>query len=288
MKIVEASRLACPLDGEALARDECRLVCANGHSFDIARQGYVNLLPVQHKKSRAPGDSKAMVEARQRFLDGGAYTPIAKKLRAEVVECLPQTGHACILDAGCGEGYYLDSLAQNMDLPDSLSLIGMDIAKPAILAAARRNRELDWIVASNRTPPLLPNSVDLIICMFGFPVFDAFKKLLKPGGHVILVESGVDHLIELRRIIYAEIKTQTLPKLEQAIEQGFALQQESALQFQLKAMPKAQLDDLLLMTPHLFRASHEGKQRVNELEQIDLTVDVSFRRLQLTHTKDHE
>ena len=105
-------------------------------------------------------------------------------------------------------------------------------------------------------------------------------------AHSVLTTLRVD-LIELRRIIYAEIKRRALPKLDQANKQGFALQQESGLQFQLD-LPKAQLDDLLLMTPHLFRASHEGKQRVNELEQIDLTVDVSFRRLQLTHTKDHE
>ncbi len=283
MKIIPADNLACPLDGEALKCEEKRLVCNNGHSFDIARQGYVNLLPVQHKKSRSPGDSKAMVEARQRFLNSELYAPIAEKL-CEIVDA-NLAKSAVVLDAGCGEGYYLDYLARHLKVPEQLSLIGIDIAKPAVLACTRRNRQLDWLVASNRTPPLLANSVDMIICMFAFPVYEAFKKILKPGGCLILVEAGHDHLIELRRIIYAEIKTGEQVGLQEMFDQGFALQESDTLSYLIPAMPKEQLDDLLLMTPHLFRASREGKQAVAKLQQIDLTVDVSFQRFELATTE---
>jgi len=279
VEIVKINTLVCPLCEEALLKQERQWRCVNGHSFDIAKQGYVNLLPVQNKKSRAPGDSKAMVEARQRFLDSGVYQPIAERLVEIVDHCL--STEASLLDAGCGEGYYLDYLAKHLQAAKLLNLIGLDIAKPAVLAAAKRNRQLDWLVASNRQPPVSPASVDVIICMFGFPVYEAFKKILKPGGSVILVESGRDHLIELRRIIYPEIKEHRLPSLEKAFEQGFELVETSELNYAIETLPKSQLDDLLLMTPHLFRASYEGKQKVAELQQIDLTVDVVFRRLVL-------
>ena len=84
MNIIKAHNLACPIDGGRLEFQEKQLVCENGHVFDVARQGYVNLLPVQHKRSKHPGDSKEMVLARTRFLNLGNYYPVAIKL-AEIV-----------------------------------------------------------------------------------------------------------------------------------------------------------------------------------------------------------
>ncbi|HEY0720260.1 MAG TPA: methyltransferase domain-containing protein [Gammaproteobacteria bacterium] len=287
MQILKADNLACPLDGAPFGPYGKTLRCANGHSFDEARQGYVHLLPVQHKKSREPGDSVAMVEARSRFLDAGFYRPLAERLNALALQHLPPSEHLCVVDAGCGEGYYLvNFLAALRHLREtasaSASLIGLDIAKPAIVAAARRNKQITWLVASNRNPALLPASVDMIICMFGFPDFAAFRHILKPHGVVLLVDAGSEHLLELREVIYPEVRKSPPPSLAKAAQHGFALQQTSELRYLSDTLNRQQIADLLQMTPHLYRATHEGKQAAAQLEHIRLTVDVVFRLLKAT------
>ena len=276
-------QLACPLDGQAMSLQQRRFVCANGHSFDVARQGYLHLLPVQQKRSKFPGDSVEMIEARQRFLTAGFYDRIAEQL-IKILRSNVQLNHdSCLLDAGCGEGFYLQRLYEVLAEDNVQSgLVGLDISKAAILAAARRNKNITWLVASNKQPPLMPGSVDVIVCMFGFPVFDAFKKILKPGGKLLLIEAGPQHLIELRRIIYKEIKQPAgLPDLSAAEQLGFELLVEEELLYQTATLGQQQIADLLLMTPHMFRASQEGKQRAAELDKIELTVDISLRLLQL-------
>ncbi len=256
------------------------LKCPNNHSFDVARQGYVNLLPVQHKKSKAPGDSKEMVVARQRFLDGGVYQPIADLLVSTVKSQAESVDGCAILDAGCGEGYYPSYLMQQLS-GEHVSLIGLDISKPAIIAAAKRNKAIIWIVGSNRQLPVLPQTLDMIICMFGFPVYDAFKTALKPGGKIVLLESGEDHLIELREVIYPEVRKRPLPSLEKAEQQGFRLIASERLTKNIGEIDRQQLDDLLVMTPHLYRATKEGKEAVAKLNGLNITIDVCVRVLQL-------
>jgi len=270
--------LSCPLDGEPLSLIDGQLRCPQNHSFDIARQGHVNLLPVQFKRSKDPGDSKAMIEARQRFLDSGVYKPIADALVPLVSEILPDSGSCCILDAGCGEGYYLDRLWQTFD-PGRLECIGLDISKPAILAATRRNRETTWIVGSNKHLPVLPDSLDVIICLFGFPVWEEFARALKPGGRVVLIDPGPGHLIELRRIIYDSVKQTPAPTLEQAEQKAFSLDDSQTLRFTPDELNHEQLMDLLTMTPHLYRASQKGRDAAQGLTGLAVTVDVLIRTL---------
>jgi 23S rRNA (guanine745-N1)-methyltransferase len=280
MQPSNATNLACPLDGLPLVAADRQLRCANGHSFDIARQGYVNLLPVQNKKSRAPGDSPAMVEARHRFLDAGFYRPISRQVNAMVLQHLP-AGAECVVDAGCGEGYYLDQLSNALiSAGYHAHLVGLDIAKPAIIAATRRNKQITWLVASNNNPALLPQSVDMILCMFGFPIYDAFAKVLKPGGKLLLVDAGPEHLIELRKIIYPEVRKTEPPALTTAGQAGFQLLDHAALRYSTEDLRQQQIADLLVMTPHLYRATKEGKDAAARLEHITLTVDAVFRLLE--------
>src|SRR5438552_3601497 len=116
-----------------LAREGGRVVCPRGHSFDIARSGYINLLQPQDRRSRNPGDSEEAVAARRRFLDRGHAEPLLEAIRA----MLPDARD--VLDAGCGEGYYLGSLG-------ALHACGIDISVPAVELAARRYPHCQWIV----------------------------------------------------------------------------------------------------------------------------------------------
>lgn len=277
-RFIRARNLVCPLDGESLLGDG-PLRCTSGHSFDVARQGYVNLLPVQNKKSKEPGDSKEMVAARGRFLESGCYQAIADLVNETVLANLPVGEERCVVDAGCGEGYYLYRLQQA--LPCDVACVGWDIAKPAVIAAARRNSATTWLVASNNNPPLSPQSVDVILCLFGFPMYEAFKKILKPHGLLVLVDAAEEHLIELREIIYPHVRKSPPAAIERALHSGFVLKESRQLRYQINNLPRELIADLLLMTPHLFRATHEGKAAAAQLQQLTLTVDVQLRVLQL-------
>ncbi len=110
----------CPLCGQTLATGASPWRCPNGHCFDVARQGYVNLLPVQQKRARHPGDTPAQVAARKRFLDAGFYAPIRDTALALLQPHLPP--RPSLLDAGCGEGYYSAALAQALQPSSGASI----------------------------------------------------------------------------------------------------------------------------------------------------------------------
>jgi 23S rRNA (guanine745-N1)-methyltransferase len=269
--------LACPLDGVPLHRHGSTWRCAAGHSFDIASQGYANLLPVQQKRSRDPGDSKEMVASRQRFLNAGHYQPIADAVSRAALADLPAGASVSCLDAGCGEGYYLRQLAAASGEARTLALLGLDISKWAVLAAAKQDRRGNWIVGTNAHLPVLSATLDRLLCMFGFPVYAEFARVLKPGGVLLQVDSGPDHLRELREIIYPTLKPERTA--EAPIPAGFQRLATETVRFSLALEAQVQIADLLAMTPHLHRASAEGRATAEALTALTLTVDVRLTRL---------
>lgn len=283
MKIIKAHNLSCPVDGARFEYHEKQLVCSNGHVFDVARQGYVNLLPAQHKRSKQPGDSKAMVSARGRFLNSGPYEPVARQLADIAFAQITHAKQTCFMDAGCGEGYYLDYVLHELKDKkghNELSFIGLDISRPAIAAAAKRSRQIRWIVGTNRQPPVEPASVDVVLCIFGFRSLEGFHKLLKSGGKVILVEPGPEHLQELREIIYSEVRKTDPPGLSALEETGFSIVDRQRLQFQTGALNNEQINDLLVMTPHFYRANKQGRETATKLQILDVCVDAVFTTLE--------
>ncbi|MCP5267806.1 MAG: methyltransferase domain-containing protein [Zoogloeaceae bacterium] len=292
MSIQPFQALACPLDGAPLRRRDGTWRCPSGHNFDIASQGYTHLLPVQQKRSRDPGDSKEMVSARRRFLNAGFYQPIAAAVsRAalsppEAATSQPADTILSILDAGCGEGYYLRQLAAEDNDQHSLALLGLDISKWAVLAAAKQDRadfkgkeanedttgRMNWVVGSNAKLPVQPGSLDRVLCLFGFPVYAEFARVLKPGGLLLQVDAGPDHLRELREIIYPAIKPENTS--ETPPPAGFKQLSTTTIRYPIDLVTSAQINDLLIMTPHFFRATADGRARANGMTSIALTVDV--------------
>ncbi|MBR9871135.1 MAG: methyltransferase domain-containing protein [Gammaproteobacteria bacterium] len=279
MSVVPFEHLACPLCGLPLCGEEKSWRCESGHSFDVARQGYVHLLPVQKKRSKDPGDSKAMVAARQRFLQAGYYQPIAEAVTKATLAGAPDGSVLNCLDAGCGEGYYLRELGRNTEGTE-LTLLGLDISKWAVLSGARQDRRVSWVVGSNANLPVVSGSLDRILCLFGFPVYREFARVLRPGGRLIQVDAGQDHLRELRQIIYPEVRTES--KKVSGAPEGFRRIASEDIRFPLHLAGAGSIADLLAMTPHLYRASQEGRARAAALESLSLTVDVclhTFERI---------
>ena len=244
--------LICPLCGEVLQRQEGAFRCPRGHSFDIARQGYVNLLPVQQKRSLQPGDTKEQVQSRRTFLDGGFYTPIADAL------CdLAQNCSGPILDVGCGEGYYSSRLQKKL----GAELMGLDISKEAVRCAAGRHKNALWLCASAARLPVADHSIGLITSLFALTIPEEFRRVLRPDGAYIQVLAAEDHLMGLKSIIYPELKHKekdSVPELP-----GFRLAQSRSLRFDF-TVEGEQVQNLLSMTPHVYRISKEGADRLRQ------------------------
>ena len=159
------SLFCCPLCAGALERAGGALRCGAGHSFDIAREGYVNLLPVQAKHSLAPGDDKTMSAARRAFLDKGWYAPLRDALCQLAVELT--SAAPAVLDAGCGEGYYTSGIRQALEQAGKTPRVaGTDISKFILRSAARRDKAVAFAVASSYHLPLASESVELLLDCF--------------------------------------------------------------------------------------------------------------------------
>ncbi|WP_411359443.1 putative RNA methyltransferase [Pseudidiomarina salilacus] len=265
-------QLCCPLDQSPLTLEGNAWRCSQGHSFDVAKQGYVNLLPVQNKRSKDPGDSKAMVQARAEFLAQGFYAPIADALATLVLNDDTQA----LLDAGCGEGYYLRHLLDRAaDGERSLHVAALDISKWAVLAAAKQDSRVQWLVASNSHIPLPSASIDTLLCVFGFPVESEFARVLKPDGRLLMVDPGSEHLAELKHVIYEQVHSKP-ERLPVAADQ-WRLASEQHLTYTFDLPSHQAIQALLLMTPHLHRASAQGRARAEALQSLSVTVDVWLR-----------
>lgn len=246
--------LICPICGSGLTKADRQWQCENRHSFDIARQGYVNLLPVQQKRSLQPGDTREQVLSRREFLEGGFYAPIAEALCSLAKEA---SCHGPILDAGCGEGYYSTRLAEALDT----DLIGLDISKEAVRCAAAKYKGPLWLCASAAHLPVADHSIGLLTSLFAVTLPEEFRRVLKPDGAFIQVLAAEDHLLGLKSIIYLELhhkEKDSVPTLP-----GFRLEKSVPVRFPF-AVEGQQVQNLLSMTPHVYRISKAGADRLRQ------------------------
>ena len=155
---------SCPLCHQPLSREKNSYICPQRHQFDMAKEGYVNLLPVQHKRSRDPGDSAEMMQARRAFLDAGHYQPLRDAIVAQLRERLDEKATA-VLDIGCGEGYYTHAFA---DALPEITTFGLDVSKVAEKIKRRRNaiRRSLFVFASSHRLPFSDTSMDAIIRIY--------------------------------------------------------------------------------------------------------------------------
>ncbi|MFP5383040.1 MAG: putative RNA methyltransferase [Gammaproteobacteria bacterium] len=242
-------QLICPLCQDPLLPAGNTWACSRRHSFDVAREGYVNLLPVQQRKSRAPGDNPDMVRARRAFLEAGYYQPLREVIVEEVARLAP----ASLLDIGCGEGWYTAALADVC-----ADVTGLDIARPAIQRAAKRDRRVTWLVAGSAHLPLADASVDLACSLFSpLPVAE-LHRVLRPGGHLLLATPGADHLLALRRALFETVLPHRPEKFAGVLAEAFSLASVHEVRFPLH-LDAAALQDLLAMTPYAWRATAERR-----------------------------
>ena len=248
--------LLCPICGEELNLTGKQYVCPQSHSFDVARQGYVNLQTVQQKHSLNPGDTREQVLSRREFLEAGFYASIADTL-VETAKKLNISGQ--ILDVGCGEGYYSARLADALGAP----LTGLDISKEAVRCAAAKYKGKQWLCATAAHIPVEDGSVSLLTSLFALTLPQEFSRVLKEGGYYFQVLAAEDHLLGLKGIIYDQLnfkEKNTVPELP-----GFELKESLPIRFSF-TVEGQQIQNLFSMTPHVFRIGKEGAQRLRQTE----------------------
>jgi 23S rRNA (guanine745-N1)-methyltransferase len=175
----------------ALAREERRLLCPRGHSFDIARSGYINLLQPQERRSKRPGDTAAAIAGRRRLHDSGVTGPLLDS----IAEVIAPSSNDVVLDAGCGDGFYLGTLASQM----GFDAHGVDISTPAVDAAARRYPGCEWIVANaDRFVPYPDHSFSLVLSITARMNAGEFRRVLRDDGRLLVALPAPDDLFELR------------------------------------------------------------------------------------------
>ncbi len=267
------SLFRCPICAAPLIREGRVYRCSNGHSYDIAREGYVHLLPPNKKHSKAPGDDKDMVAARVRFLGAGYYEPLRRTLEEEAVRYAEEG--ACLLDSGCGEGYYTAGIAQALrEAGKSPRTAGIDLSKSALRHAARRDKGTEFAVASAYHLPVADTSIDLIVNCFSPMAGEEFLRVLRPGGRLLYVVPAPDHLWELKEVLY---ETPYPNPEEDILYPGFSTLGEVKVESAITITDHEDLMALFRMTPYCWKTPREGVARLEGLDQ--LTVRASFRVL---------
>ena len=263
--------LLCPLCGLPLELNERTWRCEAGHSYDVARQGYVNLLPVQQKRSLHPGDTNDQLHARRRFLSAGFYAPIA----AAVCELL--SGTKTLLDVGCGEGWYLRQFGAAHPEAERW---GLDISRDAVRLAAGADKSGHYLVASAARLPFPTGSFDAVSALFSLTIPEEFARVLAPGGRFLQVLAEPDHLEGLKSLIYPELLHH--PKDMTPVLPGFAPVEQRELRFNIMLTSADRIRDLLSMTPHFWRITREGAQRAAEARSLRDTAHVRMNLYRLT------
>lgn len=250
--------LLCPVCHQVLEKIGSAYRCSQNHSFDIARQGYVNLLTVSQKHSLHPGDTREQVLARRAFLETNTYAPIVETL---IDTAKKYNGHGPILDVGCGEGYYSSQLRNALDC----ELVGLDISKEAVRCAASKYKAATWICATASRIPLPDKAAGILTSLFALTLPDEFHRCLMPDGLFLQVLAAEDHLTGLKSIIYPELlhkQKQTQPVLP-----GFSCLESIPIRFPI-SVSGPQVQNLFSMTPHVYRVSKEGLMRLQQVHTL--------------------
>ncbi|HAR62343.1 MAG TPA: hypothetical protein DCS13_02655 [Candidatus Margulisbacteria bacterium] len=258
----------CPVCGNILQKKDSAYICIKNHTYDIAKEGYVNLLLANQKKTKAPGDCKEMISSRHRFLSKGYYKKLSQAINNLIIEHIKSRTAAdyTILDAGCGEGYYLDELYRSVELNNNITFCGIDISKEAIKQAAKRNQGIEVAVAGVFELPIMNKSVNCLYSIFAPYKEVEFERVLKDNGIIIIVSPGAHHLYGLKKILY---ESPYLNEENKLTTENLEVINRVKLSYEMVIENAEDISDLMTMTPYYWNTDilkiNEVKSHVSEL-----------------------
>ncbi len=263
--------LICPICDGTLKQTDNRLHCEANHSFDIAREGYVNLLVSGHKRPKIMGDAQEMVQARRRFLEMGHFRKLAQAINRFVAEKVVGQTAVSIADIGCGEGWYLGELQYKLANKDVVYL-GLDIAKTAVRQAAKKYKSAQFIVANTkRKIPLATQSITTLLNIFAPRNAIEFSRVLKHNGLLLIAIPQANHLHELRQqLSLLDIESEKQQKIAAQFSDGFTLKTVESVTFPMR-LDKNSLLLLLQMTPNYWHLTTESWSVLDRLTEMEVT-----------------
>ena len=262
------SIFCCPICGGPLDRGPSAYSCPAGHSFDLAREGYVHLLPANRMHSKMPGDDKGMAAARAAFLSKDYYAPLRDALCSIA---LANTGPApSVLDTGCGEGYYTSGVYQALRRAGrSVTLAGTDISKAILRRAAKREKDAEFAVASSYHLPVADGSVDLLLNCFSPLAIEEFHRVLRPGGVFVYVVPSEKHLWELKQVLYDH---PYVNEVKETPYEGFRYVSIRHVRDIIHLEDPADIQALFGMTPYCWKTPKAGVEKLCKLTQLDCRI----------------
>ncbi len=262
------SEFICPVCGGELTRTEKTYFCGKGHSFDIAKSGYVNLL-LHSGRGRRHGDDKLMVRARTELFSRGYYDNLSD-LIADLADHYSEKG-VRVLDAGCGEGKYtcdvLNRLSRSGKAP---TVVGIDISKDALICAAKRSKELRLAAASSAALPIAGGSIDLMLNIFSPFMGGEFWRVLRPGGKLIRAYPLARHLWELKELIYDRPYENPVTDME---EDGFHILEKREIRYRIHLSGNDEIMALFKMTPYYYKTGAADQAKAQQAKKLDTTLE---------------
>lgn len=249
--------LICTKCAKPLHRNENAYRCENGHSFDIARRGYVNL---NLNNRRRTGDEKEMIQGRRSFLEKGYYA----LFRTRFCELLDTYNAVNICDAGCGEGYYTNAF-----MKEGRQVFGFDLSKHGCDLACRAKNGVFYGVASVFNLPLSDASMDAVLSIFA--PFDAkeMHRVLKPGAVFIKASPAPRHLMGMKDVLYEEVYENEAPD---TVLDGFELISSEIVSGMANLDCQEDIWNLFTMTPYYHKTPYLGKEKLKSLDKLDTEI----------------
>lgn len=257
--------LLCPVCKRELSRSENTFRCENSHSFDVAKEGYVNLL-TGSKSGSLIGDNRDMARSRKSFLDKGYFAAAAQAVCREISSSDP----ASVLDICCGEGYYTQLITESCNA----EVYGFDISKEMVRLAAKRKCNATFFVANMSDIPLADSSIDCAVHLFAPFCEKEFLRVIRPGGCLISVCPSADHLWEMKSVLYEKpYKNEEIcPDIE-----GFTLSRATNSTHTVNLVCREDIEALFKMTPYYYHTSPADKSKLLSLDSLKTTIDFYIR-----------
>tara|TARA_B110000046_G_scaffold173759_1_gene196683 strand:+ start:31686 stop:32522 length:837 start_codon:yes stop_codon:yes gene_type:complete len=263
--------ITCPHCSAELVQQEKTYRCEQNHCFDLAKEGYLNLLPVNKKKSKEPGDNDLMIAARRDFLEQGFYDPLIEGIRSIIQYDLGfDNKNFSALDSGCGEGYYAERALRNAKT--SSRVFGTDISKIAVKNAAKMYKDIFFFVSSAYLLPIMTNSMDLVLSVFSPNDPKEFHRVLKKDGFLIVASPAENHMKQLAELIYIDFRPHK-HKIADDLASKFELHLAKRVSFDIHVKSSATLQALHKMTPYYYNTSKEGQEKIANCNNINITCD---------------
>ncbi len=261
------SDIICPVCKNELIKENRSLRCKNGHCFDIAKEGYVNLLAGNHKAGDKTGDNKDMALSRKQFLEKGYFCLLKNEIIEIIKEYTKEKPTVC--DICCGEGWYSDEIIKAIPC----NMYGFDLSKEMVRLASKRKNGAEYFVANLSSIPLESSCIDAGFHLFAPFHDEEFSRIIKDDGIIITAAAGENHLYEMKEILY---DTPYKNDEEPPATKNLKLREKRKVNGKIHLAAREDINALFRMTPYYYRTDKKDRMKLTEYDSLDVTAEFAI------------